>query len=50
MNDEVCFLQNPMYENIKYSDLSKTQARSIFHASDAMKKQVNLLAQKHGIL
>ena len=29
INDEVCSLQNPVHENIKYSDFYKTQARAV---------------------
>ena len=46
MNDEVCFSQNPMYENIKYSDLSKTQERVVCRAINVIKKQFKLLAHK----
>ena len=46
INDEVCSLQNKIYEKINYSDLSKTQARDVHNKSGVMKKQVELLANK----
>ena len=46
INDEVCSLQNPIHDKIKYSDLSKTQARAVRCASDVMKKHIKLLSQK----
>ena len=45
-NDKVCSLQSPIHENIKYSKLSKIQARAVRHASDAMKTHVKLLSHK----
>ena len=43
INDKVCYLQNPIHENIKYSDLPKTQTRNVIRASDVMKDQLKLL-------
>ena len=45
-NDEVCSLKSPIYENIKYSDLSKNQARYVRRTSDLMNTQIKLLAHK----
>ena len=45
-NDEVCSLKNPIHDNIKYLDLSKTQARADCQASGVMKKQIKLLAHR----
>ena len=46
INDELCPLQNTIYEKINYSYLSKTQARYVCHASDINKTQIKLLAHK----
>ena len=45
-DDEVCYLQNPIHENINYSDWFITQARYVHCVSGVMKKQVNLLSCK----
>ena len=45
-NDKVCSLKNPIHDNIKYLDLSKTQARADCQASGVMKKQIKLLAHR----
>ena len=45
-NDKVFSLQNPIHENIKYSHLSKTQERAVHCATDVIKTQIKLLANK----
>ena len=45
-NDEGCSLFSTLHEKIKYSDLSKTQSRAVRYASDVMKSQIKLLANK----
>ena len=46
INYEVCSLQNPIHEEIKYSYFSKIKEIAFFRASDVMKKQVKLLSHK----
>ena len=43
INNEVFYSQNPIHKNIKYSYLSKNQARAVHHASDVIQKQIKLL-------
>ena len=45
-NDKRCSLFIPIHKKIKYSDLSKSQSISARRASDVMKSQIELLAEK----
>ena len=45
-NDEVCSLQNPIHEKIKYSYLSKTQSRYVRRLSYVMKTHIKLIYHK----
>ena len=45
-NDKVFWLQKSIHKKIKYSYLSKNQARYVWCASDIMKKQVKISAHK----
>ena len=45
-NDEVCSLQNPIHEKIKYLELYKIQARYFRRESGLNNTQVKLLARK----
>ena len=46
INDEVCYLQNPIREKINYSSLSKTLAMAVHCASYIIKTQIKLLSNK----
>ena len=43
INDELCLLQNPIHEKIKYSYLSKTKYGYVHSSSSVIKTQIKLL-------
>ena len=44
-NYEGCSLFSPIYDKIRYTYFSKTQARDVMRSSDVMNSQIKFLAQ-----